>query len=91
MLGCSSRMPALDGLSHRPDLVARLGVMGAATGGVIGAIVGLIVGLLVYAPTAWFAVLELGVPAAVVGGVGGLVTGVVIKAAHHRRLSSNGV
>ncbi len=82
-------MPPLDRFLDRPDLVARLGVIGAGLGAGAGGAVGLIVGLLVYAPTAWFAVFELGVPAAVVCGIGGMVTGVVIKTGQRRGLSSN--
>ncbi len=84
-------MPELDKLLDRPDLVARLGLLGAGLGAAVGGIVGLIVGLLVYAPTAWFAVFELGVPAAIVGGFGGLLTGVLIKAGHRRSLSSHSI
>lgn len=72
----------------RPDLVGRLSAIGAGLGAVVGGIVGLVIGLLVYAPTAWFAVIEVGVPAAVVGGVGGLIAALVIKAAHPRRTIS---
>lgn len=78
-------MPEPDRLLDRPDLVGRLSALGAGLGAVIGGIVGLIIGLLVYAPTAWFAVIEVAVPAGVVGGIGGLITALVIKAAHPRR------
>ncbi len=71
-----------DRLSDRRDLVARMAVIGAGLGGIVGGIVGLVVGVIVYAPTAWFAVIELGAPVAVVGGVGGLITGLMMKAAH---------
>jgi membrane associated rhomboid family serine protease len=61
-------------------LIPRWTIVGAATACVSGGIVGLIVGLLAYAPTAWFAVLELGVPAGVVGGIAGLVGALIVTA-----------
>jgi hypothetical protein len=45
----------------------------AVCSGVIGAIVGLAIGLNVYAPTAWFAAIELGVPSTAAGGIVGLI------------------
>jgi hypothetical protein len=45
----------------------------AVCSGVIGAIVGLVIGLNVYAPTAWFAAIELGVPSTAAGGIVGLI------------------
>jgi len=59
-------------------LVARWVVVGAASASVIGGIVGLVVGLFAYAPTAWFAIVELGVPAGVVGGIVGLVGALIL-------------
>jgi hypothetical protein len=75
-------MAKLEKPVDRPDLVSHLGLMGAGIGGVAGGLAGLVVGVFVYAPTAWFAVIELGLPAAVVGGVGGVITGLVVKATH---------
>ena len=40
--------------------------------GALGAVVGLVIGLRAYAPTAWFAALEIGAPAAWLGLVLGL-------------------
>lgn len=54
--------------------------VGAVLTGGIGAISGLVVGLHVYAPTAWFAVLELGVPAAIAGGLLGCLAGATAAA-----------
>jgi uncharacterized membrane-anchored protein len=54
----------------------RCACIGAISAGAIGAIAGLVLGLVSYAPTAWFAVLEVGVPAAVAGAVVGFVAGV---------------
>jgi hypothetical protein len=48
-------------------------LVGAGSAGLVGAIAGLIVGLFVYAPTAWFAAIEIGLPAAVVGALVGTV------------------
>lgn len=56
-------------------IVPRFAIVGSTLAGVIGCVVGLIVGLRVYAPTAWFATLELGVPSAVAGAVLGLILG----------------
>jgi hypothetical protein len=53
---------------------------GAILAGGLGAISGLIIGLHVYAPTAWFAVLELGVPAAIAGGLVGFLSGAAAAA-----------
>jgi riboflavin transporter FmnP len=52
-------------------------LVGLGSAGLIGAIAGLIVGLMVYAPTAWFAAVELGLPAAVVGAVLGTLAGTI--------------
>ena len=48
-------------------------LVGAGSAGLIGAIAGLVIGLFVYAPTAWFAAIELGLPAAVVGALVGMI------------------
>lgn len=61
-------------------LIPRWAIVGAASACVSGGIVGLIVGLLAYAPTAWFAVLELGVPAGALGGIAGLVGALIVTA-----------
>ncbi len=61
-------------------LLLRAVLMGAAGAGIAGAVVGLVVGLFVYAPTAWFAVIELGLPAAAAGAVMGLGVGSVVLA-----------
>jgi len=58
-------------------LPVRFALVGALAAGVLGGVVGLVIGLRTYAPTAWFAVLEIGVPAAVLGLVLGLVVGCV--------------
>jgi len=52
-------------------------LVGAGSAALIGAIAGLIIGLFVYAPTAWFAAIELGLPAAVVGAVVGALVGTI--------------
>jgi hypothetical protein len=64
---------------------ARFAVIGAVVFGIAGGIAGLISGLLAYAPTAWFAVIELGMPAALVGGVTGFLVGFVAQAVRHTR------
>jgi hypothetical protein len=62
---------------ERLPALTRLIVVGAMIAGMIGCVVGLIVGLVTYAPTAWFAVLEIGMPAALVGATLGLLTGLI--------------
>lgn len=52
----------------------------------LGGIVGLVVGLRVYAPTAWFATVEVGLPAGLLGAVVGLVAGGIFTVA--RRTST---
>ncbi len=64
--------------------IARWVLTGAAVAGALGAIGGLAIGLLAYAPTAWFAVLELGVPCAIVGAVAGAIAAGLATA--HRRV-----
>ena len=59
-------------------LAVRYAVVLGGTFGVLGGVVGLVVGLVSYAPTAWFAVLEVGVPAAVLGLLVGLLAGSVV-------------
>ena len=54
-------------------------MIGAVLAGVGGGIAGLVIGLLAYAPTAWFAVIELGVPCALVGGISGAVAAVLVS------------
>jgi hypothetical protein len=61
-------------------LVPRWMIVGSASACVSGGIVGLVVGLLAYAPTAWFAVIELGVPAGVAGGIAGLAGALILTA-----------
>jgi hypothetical protein len=58
---------------------------GAVLAGGLGAITGLVIGLHVYAPTAWFAVLELGVPAAIAGGLLGFLSGAAAAALRRRK------
>lgn len=64
-------------------------VAGMAVGGVllaaVGGVIGLIVGLHAYAPTAWFAVLEIGVPAGLVGGLLGLLVGFLHESSRRTR------
>lgn len=62
-------------------LLPRCVLLGAALAGAAGALAGLVVGLMAYAPTAWFAVVELGLPATVVGAVIGLMTGAIVLVA----------
>jgi hypothetical protein len=64
---------------------ARFAVIGAAVFGIAGGVAGLISGLHAYAPTAWFAVIELGMPAALVGGLAGSLVGFVVQAVRHTR------
>jgi riboflavin transporter FmnP len=52
-------------------------LVGAGSAGLIGAVAGLIIGLFVYAPTAWFAAIEVGLPAVVVGAVIGALAGTI--------------
>jgi hypothetical protein len=63
----------------------RHALIGAVTSGVLGGVVGLILGLRAYAPTAWFAVLEVGMPAALLGAVLGVTVGSVVWVYHHAR------
>jgi len=63
-------------------IVFQYAVIGAAVFGITGGIAGLVIGLDAYAPTAWFATLELGVPAAMVGGVAGYLLGLVSDKKH---------
>lgn len=58
-------------------LVRRFALVGAAGAFVVGGLVGLVLGLHAYAPTAWFAVLEVGVPAAICGAALGALVGLV--------------
>jgi hypothetical protein len=58
-------------------LPLRWTVLSAVAFGLVGGIAGLVVGLFAYAPTAWFAVIELGLPSAVLGGFLGLITGAI--------------
>jgi len=59
--------------------VERWAMIGAVLAGVGGGIAGLVIGLLAYAPTAWFAVIELGVPCALVGGISGVIAAVLVS------------
>jgi hypothetical protein len=52
-------------------------LIGTVVLGAAGGAVGLVLGLDTYAPTAWFAVLEVGVPAGAAGCVLGLAVGLV--------------
>lgn len=61
-------------------IVPRSVLLGAVFGGVVGAGVGLVVGLRAYAPTAWFAVIEVGLPAALCGALVGLAVGLLLVA-----------
>jgi hypothetical protein len=65
-------------------LPLRFALLGGAAAGALGGVVGLAIGLHVYAPTAWFAILEIGVPAAVLGFVLGLVAGSITSLVRRR-------
>jgi hypothetical protein len=82
----SARSQLADQLVAMP-LIPRCAVVGATVAGILGAIVGLVLGLRAYAPTAWFAVIEVAVPAAIVGALLGAVAGLVAvtvqKSTHH--------
>lgn len=62
----------------RWQLPLRMVVYGALVTGLAGCVAGLVIGLSVYAPTAWFATLEVGIPAAMIGSNLGLVLGSLI-------------
>ena len=66
-------------------------LVGAGSAALIGAIAGLIIGLFVYAPTAWFAAIELGLPAAVVGAVVGALAGMIVTLTGGARKRPRGV
>jgi ABC-type glucose/galactose transport system permease subunit len=66
-------------------VVARCAVAGALLAGIVGSVTGVVVGLVVYAPTAWFALVELGLPSTMAGAILGLITGSVIVAFRHAR------
>lgn len=70
-----------------PDvpLPVRSGVVTALVLGALGGITGLAIGLRVYAPTAWFAAVEVGLPAAVLGGLVGSAVGAVVQLTRRRR------
>jgi hypothetical protein len=63
-------------------LAIRLAVVLGGILGVLGGVVGLVVGLVSYAPTAWFAVVEVGVPAAFLGMVVGLLAASLVRLGH---------
>jgi len=63
----------------------RCALVGGAVAGALGGVVGLVIGLRTYAPTAWFAILEVGVPAALVGSTLGLIVGSVVRLVPRRR------
>lgn len=65
--------------NSNPGSVSRAAGVGAITLGFAGVVAGLIIGLFVYAPTAWFAALELGIPAAAIGALVGAAVGAVIN------------
>ena len=58
-------------------LPAKWAAIGAVSAGLVGGVAGLVVGLRAYAPTAWFAILELGIPSAAIGGLVGLASGAI--------------
>ena len=78
---CMALQPTAAGSLRSLPAPAGFACAGASSAGAIGAIAGLVVGLDAYAPTAWFAVLELGVPAAITGGVFGFIAGLVTSTA----------
>jgi hypothetical protein len=63
----------------------RFAAIGALVLGISGGVGGLISGVFAYAPTAWFAVVEVGVPAALAGGLAGFVVGFLVQAVRHTR------
>ncbi len=74
---CMALRPTALGSLRNLPAPTRFACIGASSAGAIGALAGFVVGLDAYAPTAWFAVLELGVPAAITGGVFGFIAGTV--------------
>ncbi|MGH3495897.1 MAG: hypothetical protein ACRDP1_00320 [Nocardioidaceae bacterium] len=60
--------------------VPRSVLLGAVIAGAGGAVVGLVIGLHAYAPTAWFAIIEVGLPAALCGAFAGLMVGWLLTA-----------
>lgn len=65
---------------HRLPLPLRWSLVSAAVTAMAGAVVGLVLGLRTYAPTAWFAVIEVGLPAGILGAGVGLITGAIVAA-----------
>ena len=65
-------------------LPLRCALLGGAAAGALGGVIGLAIGLHVYAPTAWFAILEIGVPAALLGFVLGPVVGSIASLVQQR-------
>jgi ABC-type uncharacterized transport system permease subunit len=82
---CMPLRPTAVGSLRNLPAPTRFACIGASSAGAIGAITGLVVGLDAYAPTAWFAVVELGVPAAIAGGAFGFIAGIVTSTARRVR------
>jgi uncharacterized membrane-anchored protein len=66
-------------------MLARWASIAAIACGVSGGVAGLVIGLFGYAPTAFFAAVELGLPAVFAGALVGLVAGIIMKTARRMR------
>ena len=63
----------------------RFALLGGAAAGALGGVAGLVIGLQVYAPTAWFAILEIGLPSTLLGFMLGWILGSITSLARERR------